>query len=74
MFSHGPLPQNSSSGPEAIGHESAAKPSLRENETRCLCHQQWKTANMSQDQGVGRSPFLDAALAAFMGIGIGELQ
>ena len=29
---------------------------------------------MSQDQGMGRSPFLDAALTALMGIGIGELQ
>lgn len=74
MFSHGILSRNSSSGPEASGHESAAKPCLRENEARCLCHQQWKIANMSQDQGVGRSPFFDAALAAFMGIGIGELQ
>jgi hypothetical protein len=29
---------------------------------------------MSQDQGAGRSPFTDAALATVMGIGIGELQ
>jgi hypothetical protein len=75
MFSHGTLPQNSSSGPEAGRQpESAARPCLRENEARCLCRQQRRVTNMSEDQGVGRSLFLDAALAAFMGIGIGELQ
>ena len=74
MFSHGTLPKNSPSGPEASRHESAAKPCLRENEAWCLDHQQLRVTNKSRDQGVGRSPFLDAALAAFMGIGIGELQ
>jgi hypothetical protein len=75
MFSHGTLPQNSTSGPEASRHpESATQPCLRENEARYLCRQQCRVTNMSEDQGVGRSPFLDAALAAFMGIGIGELQ
>jgi hypothetical protein len=72
MFSHR---RNSSSGHEASRHtEGTAKPCLRENEARCLCHQQWKVTNMSQDQGAGRSPFTDAALTAFMGIGIGEPQ
>jgi hypothetical protein len=72
MFSRGTRLQNSSSGPEAGRHsESAARPCLRETEARCLCH---KHTNLSQDQGIGRSPFMDAALATFMGIGIGELQ
>ena len=75
MFSHGILRRNSSSGPESSRHaEGTTKPCLRENEARGLCHQQWRVMNMSQDQGAGRSPFLDAALAAFMGIGIGEPQ
>jgi hypothetical protein len=69
MFSHSALPQNPSSGPEAGGHPESAKP-----EARCLCRQQRRVTNTSEDQGVGRSVFLDAALAAFMGIGIGELQ
>jgi hypothetical protein len=74
MFSHGTQPQDSSSGPEASRHSETAQPCPHENDSRCLRHQQWRATNTSQDQGAGRSPFMDAALATVMGIGIGELQ
>ncbi len=74
-FFHGALRQNSSSGHEASRHsQGIAQPCARENVAHCPCCQQWRVLNMSQDQGMGRSPFLDAALTALMGIGIGELQ
>lgn len=73
MFSHDALLQNSFSTLEASRHsESAARTCQRGAEARCPCRLPQRVDNVGR--GAGRSPFLDAALTAFMGIGIGKPQ
>jgi hypothetical protein len=74
-FSHDAPLQNSHFGPEMSRRsENAAQSCPCETEARSLCRQQWRVFSTGQDLGAGRSPYLDAALTAFMGIGIGEPQ
>jgi hypothetical protein len=68
------LLQKPLSGPEASRHSESAAQTCQDDKghSSCPCYRQHKFVNVEYDQGMSRSPFLDAALTAIMGIGIGE--
>ncbi|KAI0249259.1 hypothetical protein BJV78DRAFT_716181 [Lactifluus subvellereus] len=69
-FSYGTCLQISSSDSQGSGHSGNGAQTCRPHtEARCLCRQQRRVVDTGQDLGTSRSPFVDAALAAFMGIG-----
>jgi hypothetical protein len=68
-FSNGIRLQNSQ---ESRYSGSDAQTGRSHTKAHCLCHQQRRVADTEQDRGASRSSLLDAALTAFMGIGIGE--